>query len=123
MKFIIFCLILGIANGKKCNYKDEAKNLIEMDFIETGGYYNFKSLKLTFPKLDQIFDCVTHNDDLVQVEVFYKIAQGKFEPIGEDRFFRIIFRFGRLLAKKQVNMFEFWQKKICILKEIFEFSL
>ena len=93
MKFMIFCWILGIVNA--CNYKDKknAKNLIEMDFIETGGYYNFKSLKLTFPKLDQIFDCVTHNDDLVQVEVFYKNAQGKFEPIGEDLFFQIIFNF------------------------------
>ena len=85
MKFIIFCLILGIANGKKCNYKDEAKNLIEMDFIETGGYYNFKSLKLTFPKLDQVFDCVTNDGDLVKVEILYKNQQGKFESIGKMR--------------------------------------
>ena len=57
-----------------------------MDFIETGGYNNFKSLKLTFPKLDEIYDCVTHNGDVVDVEVQYKNAQGSFETIGEDRF-------------------------------------
>ena len=86
MKLAILCLIFGIANARQCNYKEgrKTKNLIIMDFIETGGYTNFKSLKLTFPKLDEIYDCVTHNGDVVDVEVLYKNAQGTFESIGKD---------------------------------------
>ena len=86
MKLVIFFIIFGIANARQCNYKEgkKTKNLIIMDFIETGGYNNFKSLKLTFPKLDEIYDCVTHNGDVVDVEVQYKNAQGSFETIGED---------------------------------------
>ena len=87
MKLVIFFIIFGIANARQCNYKEgkKTKNRIIMDFIETGGYNNFKSLKLTFPKLDQVFDCVTTDGDLVKVEILYKNQQGKFESIGKMR--------------------------------------
>ena len=83
MKLIMYCLIIGIANA--CKYKNgkSTKKLIEMDFIQNGGNYNFKSLKLTFPKLNEVFDCVTNHGDLVDVEVLYKNAEGAFESIGE----------------------------------------
>ena len=79
----MYCLIIGIANA--CKYKNgkSTKKLIEMDFIQNGGNYNFKSLKLTFPKLNEVFDCVTKHGDLVVVEVLFKNAEGAFESIGE----------------------------------------
>ena len=86
MKLILFCFIFGIVNA--CDFikpKKNTKKLIQMDFVSNGGYYNFKSLKLTFPKLDQIFDCVTNQGDMVNVEVFYKFKdeQADFVSIGD----------------------------------------
>ena len=85
MKLIMYCLIIGIANA--CKYKNgkSTKKLIEMDFIQNGGNYNFKSLKLTFPKLNEVFDCVTNQGDMVEVEVLYKYKdeQEDFASIGK----------------------------------------
>ena len=85
MKLIIFVLIIGIVNA--CDIKKpwrKTKKLIKMDFVENGGSYNFKSLKLTFPKLNQVFDCVTNQGDMVDVEVLYKYKdeQEDFASIG-----------------------------------------
>ena len=57
-----------------------------MDFVETGGNYNFKSVRLIFPKLDKVFKCVKNQGDEVEVEVLYKNKddQGDFESIGND---------------------------------------
>ena len=72
MKLLILCSFFAVAFA--CDYTKgkETKDLISLNFIENRGSYNFKSLKITFPKLDEVFDCVTNNGDLVNVDVHYR---------------------------------------------------
>ena len=78
MKLLIFCSFFALSFACDFGFKEKAKELISLNFIQSKGFDNFNSLKITFPKLDEVFDCVSRGD-LVSVEVFYRYKKEKGE--------------------------------------------
>ena len=81
MKTAIFLVLFGLVNACKFKDKNKAKELIKLNYVETNNYYNFKSLEITFPRLDEIFKCVTNVGDMVDVEIQYKYGNDEWETL------------------------------------------
>ena len=64
-------LVLSLAKAKKCKFgfKENGKELIEIDFFKSLKGYDFKSAVIHLPKLDNVFECIESFDDQVEIEV------------------------------------------------------
>jgi hypothetical protein len=71
LTYFIVSFTFGRDTCSKMKFKEGADDVIKLDFDKIGNRYNFLSVNLILPSLDEILDCVAIRDE-IKFELEYK---------------------------------------------------